>query len=1209
MASTHRAPSMLWQRLVSRAQACHLSHRGFTSSLCVLPRHKLGAESSMGLRGVTSGLPPLGLGACRSFSSSSRSDDPYKILGIGRNATPEEIKKAYKKEAMKWHPDRQPPEKREEAQKRFTEVANAYETLSDPEKRRASDAGGGANGFTGHTGFHSTGGNTQASAEDLFRQVFGQRGFQELFLNLQAMQGFGSPGISVGATVKVHTDKRRLLRLCRAAGIDATNDGKRVQSVGKEGRVIKVDHDDDTAKVAVNGVGDVWFPAQALDMTGAGMGMENFMPFASPFVNTPLHGGGTSKEVWHVEVKQPLPLERWRTHPQEATAAISKLSKQGSIDEAMEAVHHMVQNHVQANTFHYNAVLSGCKREGRWTFALGLLSEMSRSILHPSIVTFNSVISACAESSAWQVALDVLQMVSTDHILPTAVTFNAAISACARGRESGTALSLLSMMKSHSIQQDQISFGTAIAALEGESWQHAIHLLGCMTKALITPDVVTYSSAIAVCGSKSQWLQGLHILSHMFESQILPNQVTYGAAISACERGHEWQHALNLLSSMRGQKHNPNKIVSSAAISACEKASNWQAALSVSVGMTAAQLQLDIISCNPVIAACANGGQWQLALYLFAQMQTTASLCPDCFSYTAAVSACSRTSQWQRALLLWEDMTRAGVEASSVSWNAMISSCEKGGQWELALCALETMMGECPPQETTFGAAISACARGSRWQSAIMLLACCKEQQMQPSVISYSAAISACEDVAEWQPALQLLHTMLRDTTTPNIVTYSSVISACERGLQWQLALDIFWDMTKQKLTPDAVTCSSAISACEQGGLWHVAVRLLADIRVFTAMPTDGSTAAAISACRRQSRWQMVSSLLLDTSTPAGAVTNSLLLDDLTAVAGCTDLSSADVSYISWRLARATRHFPPGMMEQASGQLAKLVAAAPTDLEFSELCSVMWSVASMSAADVLSGLVDRATVQLEHGDGRLLKSASLANLAWALSTSGPSKTHDSALLQVQSELVRRLPELCQSQSYRWQMEFVDAALTILWASSFADVLAWATADAARSSLSQLGARLDLDSLKLLPVASGQSGQVPSAPSSAAPFVKAEVADVLVVFKPPGWEVDLGPQEASREKGRLSEFVLSMYPRCHSSLLSDVSKQHGFLHRLDVPCSGLLLVATTHKAYFDLHFQLATAALIRDYVVVTRGWMSPQRREIQAPVHWWDSAAL
>ena len=43
------------------------------------------------------------------------------------------------------------------------------------------------------------------------------------------------------------------------------------------------------------------------------------------------------------EVKQPLPLERWRTHPQEATAAISKLSKQGSIDEAMEATWQIAQ--------------------------------------------------------------------------------------------------------------------------------------------------------------------------------------------------------------------------------------------------------------------------------------------------------------------------------------------------------------------------------------------------------------------------------------------------------------------------------------------------------------------------------------------------------------------------------------------------------------------------------------------------------------------------------------------------------------------------------------------------------------------------------------------------------------------------------------------------------------------------------------------------
>eukprot|EP00435_Cladocopium_sp_Y103_P034625 s353_g9.t1 len=87
-----------------------------------------------------------GLGA-RSFASTSETD-PYKILGVDRNASQEDIKKAYKKQAMKWHPDRQPPEKREEAQKRFSQVANAYETLTDSKKRQEYDMGG----FPSHGG-------------------------------------------------------------------------------------------------------------------------------------------------------------------------------------------------------------------------------------------------------------------------------------------------------------------------------------------------------------------------------------------------------------------------------------------------------------------------------------------------------------------------------------------------------------------------------------------------------------------------------------------------------------------------------------------------------------------------------------------------------------------------------------------------------------------------------------------------------------------------------------------------------------------------------------------------------------------------------------------------------------------------------------------------------------------------------------------------
>ncbi len=65
--------------------------------------------------------------------------DYYEILGVPRNASQEEIKKAYRRLAMEYHPDRHPPEKRKWAEEKFKEISEAYEVLSDPEKRRHYD--------------------------------------------------------------------------------------------------------------------------------------------------------------------------------------------------------------------------------------------------------------------------------------------------------------------------------------------------------------------------------------------------------------------------------------------------------------------------------------------------------------------------------------------------------------------------------------------------------------------------------------------------------------------------------------------------------------------------------------------------------------------------------------------------------------------------------------------------------------------------------------------------------------------------------------------------------------------------------------------------------------------------------------------------------------------------------------------------------------
>ena len=84
--------------------------------------------------------------------------DYYEILGISRSASPEEIKKAYRQAALKYHPDRNPGDK--ESEERFKEAAEAYSVLIDPEKRAIYDRYGHeglqGQGYQGFGGFDST---------------------------------------------------------------------------------------------------------------------------------------------------------------------------------------------------------------------------------------------------------------------------------------------------------------------------------------------------------------------------------------------------------------------------------------------------------------------------------------------------------------------------------------------------------------------------------------------------------------------------------------------------------------------------------------------------------------------------------------------------------------------------------------------------------------------------------------------------------------------------------------------------------------------------------------------------------------------------------------------------------------------------------------------------------------------------------------------
>ena len=100
--------------------------------------------------------------------------DYYQILGVNKSASNDEIKKAYRKLAMKYHPDRNPGDK--EAEKKFKEAAEAYEVLKDKEKRAAYDQ-------YGHSAFDpSSGGGYSAGGFDDFSDIFSS--FSDIFGDL-----------------------------------------------------------------------------------------------------------------------------------------------------------------------------------------------------------------------------------------------------------------------------------------------------------------------------------------------------------------------------------------------------------------------------------------------------------------------------------------------------------------------------------------------------------------------------------------------------------------------------------------------------------------------------------------------------------------------------------------------------------------------------------------------------------------------------------------------------------------------------------------------------------------------------------------------------------------------------------------------------------------------------------------------------------------
>ncbi len=180
--------------------------------------------------------------------------DYYEVLGVSKGASADEIKKAYRKKALQYHPDKNPDNK--EAEEKFKEAAEAYEVLSNPEKKQRYDQFGHA-GMGGASGF-SGGGMSMEDIFSSFGDIFSGGGFG----GFSGFGGFGGGGgrgrrvnkgtnlrvkvklnlndVVNGVTKKIKVNKYVKCNTCDGSGAKDKHSFSTCSTCGGNGQVTKV---------------------------------------------------------------------------------------------------------------------------------------------------------------------------------------------------------------------------------------------------------------------------------------------------------------------------------------------------------------------------------------------------------------------------------------------------------------------------------------------------------------------------------------------------------------------------------------------------------------------------------------------------------------------------------------------------------------------------------------------------------------------------------------------------------------------------------------------------------------------------------------------------------------------------------------------------------------------------------------------------------
>ena len=846
-------------------------------------------------------------------------------------------------------------------------------------------------------------------------------------------------------------------------------------------------------------------------------------------------------------------------------------------------------NSIQPNTVSGNTVITAAARHSKWPLIMSFLACMPDLGMLADADTFSVSLQAMAKSWRWEEGLCLFAKMFEQKVRGEALHCNWVMSACRSSSQWQCALALLGDPKTRHLLDLKV-YTTAIAAAASQkAWPVSLALLAELP-AELSVDVMAYVAALSAC-SEAPWQHGLCLLADLKLQRLFGNLLTHTPVLSACSRAVQWQSALMVLAELQDQVVKVDRVAYTSVLHACVDASHWRKALALFEEMQHCRLHVDAPALNVAISACEKGGDWRRALLLVSAFvsERNSGTC------TAAISACGDKS-WQQALWLlqlWHDTLEDDSESSMCSvYTAAISSCGVAGQWQQVLALLGSMVEATVADGVAFNAALSAVGR-RRWQVALDMFAHLQSSSQPLDSISYSAAMSACIEASQWKISLALLEESRDRSIAASISMYNIAIRAWTRCAEWQMALSFMWQAQDERLQCDLMTQGSAVHACGCSSKWPVALQVLRATRACDLQPGNEAFGAVLYACQLSHSWSLAISILQSMSR--AEMRPSLAAYDYTLLAADSSghtqqalqvmIESDDLrSPASFLWALATlRTSDPEVIRAACAE--SLTAALATTTDAKSLSMIIWSTGMLGARiPVLDRLLQKAAE-------KQLASFSLEELS--MMSAGASAANSTSFLQLAlAEIADRTSHI--SGAALEKFSFADGAMEVLgiiFSCRTAGCLQTGPYLVLLQMMRSVGCRLDSRSRRFASTYYSSNLET-TLPHHDKPRVVTDLADRAAVLKPEGWEVYGG-----HVKLQLLGFVRGMFG-C-APIFQDPDHNHGFLHRLDVPSSGLILVAKTYEAFYDLQVQLHAGEVTRDYTVLCHGWLPQSVSEIRA----------